>query len=140
MVVDCPSCTKQNRLPAARIGDRAKCARCKAVLLPMRSPVAIASASDFDELVQSSPLPVVVDFWAAWCGPCRMVGPEVAKLAEQRAGQVVVAKVDTDALPDVAARFGIRSIPTLISFRGGREAKRVSGAMPASAIATQLAL
>jgi thioredoxin 2 len=82
----------------------------------------------------------VVDFWAAWCGPCRLVAPELEKLSAERAGKVVVAKVDTEALPEVAGRFGIRSIPTLIAFKQGRESKRVSGAMPASAIAQQLAI
>jgi thioredoxin 2 len=125
-------------VPAARADARAKCGACKAPLLPLDRAVAIGSEEDFDELVRDAPVPVVVDFWAAWCGPCRMVAPEVSKLAQQRAGRVVVAKVDTEALPAVAARFGIRGIPTLIAFRGGREAKRVSGAMPADAIAQAL--
>ena len=120
--------------------QRAKCASCKAQLLPASHPIAVTSAAELDELVKNAPLPVVVDFWAAWCGPCRMVAPELEKLSAERAGKVVVAKVDTDALPDVAGRFGIRSIPTLIAFKGGRESKRVSGAMPASAIAQQLAI
>lgn len=122
------------------MNQRAKCASCKAQLLPASHPIAITSAAEFEELVKNAPLPVVVDFWAAWCGPCRAVAPELEKLSAERAGKVVVAKVDTDALPEVAGRFGIRSIPTLISFRGGRESKRVSGAMPASAIAQQLAV
>ena len=120
--------------------QRAKCARCKAQLLPASHPIAVTSAAELDELVKNAPLPVVVDFWAAWCGPCRAVAPELEKLSADRAGKVVVAKVDTDALPEVAGRYGIRSIPTLIAFRGGRESKRVSGAMPASAIAQQLAV
>jgi len=140
MIIACTECQKQNRLPAAKMDQRAKCAACKAQLLPASHPIAVASAAEFDELVRSSPLPVVVDFWAAWCGPCRAVAPELEKLSSERAGKVIVAKVDTDALPDVAGRFAIRSIPTLIAFRNGTESKRVSGAMPASAIAQQLAL
>lgn len=138
MIVACPSCSKQNRLPASRIAERARCAACKAQLLPLAKPLVIETRDDFDELVRGSPVPVVVDFWADWCAPCRMVAPELAKLAEQRAGAVVVAKVDTEALPEVAGRFGIRSIPTMIAFRGGRESKRAMGAMPANAIAAQL--
>lgn len=109
-------------------------------LLPVAKPIALTSSDDFDELVRDSKTPVLVDFWAAWCGPCRMVAPELEKLAAQRQGEAVVAKVDTDAQPDLSARFGIRSIPTLVLFRDGREVRRVSGAMPASAIAAQLGL
>jgi thioredoxin 2 len=140
MIVTCPSCSKLNRLPAARVRDKAKCAACKTAILPLARPIAVASAQDFDELVRSSPAPVLVDFWAAWCGPCRMVGPELEKLAGERSGEVVVAKVDTDALPEVAGRFGIRSIPTMIVFRDGKESKRVSGAMSANDIAARLAV
>jgi thioredoxin 2 len=140
MIVSCSSCAARNRLPAARVKDRASCAACKAALLPAHHPVALGTAADFDELVGEAPLPVLVDFWADWCGPCRAVAPELAKLAASKKGELVVAKVDTEELPDVAARFGIRSIPTMILFVGGREAKRISGAMPANAIASQLAV
>jgi thioredoxin 2 len=140
MIVPCSACQRPNRLPAARLQDRAKCSACKASLLPPGHPIAIGSKDDFDELVRESPGPVLVDFWAAWCGPCRTVAPELEKIASERSGKVVVAKVDTDALPEVAGRFEIRSIPTMIVFRDGKEARRLSGAMPAKAIITQLGL
>lgn len=127
-------------MPAARLLDRARCAACKAPLVPAHRPLHIQSTGDFDELIRDAKVEVVVDFWAAWCGPCRAVAPELEKLAAQRSGRTLVVKVDTDALPELSARYGIRSIPTLAVFRQGREAKRVSGAMPASAIAAQLAL
>lgn len=140
MLVPCSSCSKSNRLPAARTGDTARCAACKSPLLPLTRSVALRSAEDFDELIRDAKAPVLVDFWAAWCGPCRMVGPELEKIASAKTGKLIVAKVDTEALPDVAARFGIRSIPTMILFRGGKESARLSGAMPASEITAQLRL
>jgi thioredoxin 2 len=140
VLVPCSSCSKQNRLPAARLLDKARCAACKAALLPVARPVPITSTSDFDELIRDAKAPVLVDFWANWCGPCRAVAPEVEKLAAQKQGRTIVAKVDTDAQPELSARFGIRSIPTLVVFRNGREAQRISGAMPASAMAAQLGL
>ena len=134
MVTACPSCGAKNRVAPARLSEGPKCGKCGAGLA-VDAPVVVESAGEFDELVGESSLPVLVDFWAAWCGPCRMVAPELEKLAKQKAGSVVVAKVDTEALPQVAGRFGIRSIPTMILFRDGHESKRVMGAMPASAIA-----
>jgi thioredoxin 2 len=140
MIVHCSSCSTSNRVPARRVWDKARCAACKAALLPITHPIPIVSSGDFDELVRDAPAPLLVDFWADWCGPCRMVAPELEKLALDRAGRVIVAKVDTEELPEVASRFGIRSIPTMIVFRGGKEADRLSGAMPANAISARLGL
>lgn len=140
MEVVCSACSRTNRLPAARLQDKARCAACKAPLLPLDRPLTISSTAEFDELVRNAKAPVLVDFWAAWCGPCRMVAPELEKLASSRAGRAVIAKVDTDAQPELSARYGIQSIPTMIVFRDGREAQRLSGAMPASAIAARTGL
>jgi thioredoxin 2 len=127
-------------VPAARLIDRARCAACKAGLLPAEQPFVVSSAADFDELIQAPTAPVLVDFWADWCGPCRVLAPQLEQIAREKAGRLIVAKVDTDALPDVAGRFGIRSIPTMILFRGGKETKRLTGAMHAAAVARELSL
>lgn len=136
----CPSCGAKNRIPAARLTARGICGRCKAPLPPLAEPVEIESAADFDAMIRNSKVPVVVDFWAAWCGPCRMAAPEVSRLASSRSGEVLVAKLDTEALPEVAGRYAIQGIPAFIVFRDGREAGRASGAMPADRLARELGL
>jgi len=134
IVVACASCGQKNRLVYTRLGDVVRCANCKRNLPAPAEPIDIATSADFDRLVAQSPLPIVVDYWAPWCGPCRMVAPELKKVAERQAGRVVVVKVNTDHLPDLGERFAVRSIPTLAIFSGGREVSRSAGARPAPEI------
>jgi thioredoxin 2 len=140
MVYPCPSCGRQNRIPASRLDARAHCGACKAVIVPLDHPLVIEDVASFEELVKSSPMPVVVDFWAPWCGPCLAMGPELKKLAAEQAGRVAIAKVDTDALPELSNRFGIRAVPTLIRFDRGAQTKKTSGAQSAAALADALGL
>jgi thioredoxin 2 len=135
VVMPCPSCGKSNRLAYERLGNAAKCGQCGTALPAPGAPVEVATTAQFDLLTGRSRLPVLVDFWAPWCGPCRMVAPEVAKVAERERGRLVVAKVNTDELSEVAARLRIMSIPTLAVYVGGREAARTAGALPAERIA-----
>lgn len=140
MIVDCKKCGARVRVPGARLAETASCPRCKAHVAPLSAPISIQSAEDFDELVRTAELPVLVDFWAAWCGPCRMVAPELEKVASESRGRVIIAKVDTDANRELGTRFRIESIPTLARFDRGRETKRVSGAMRAPDIKKTFAL
>ena len=137
MLVTCTHCKATNRVPTTRLADGPRCGSCKQPIA-VDTPIIANNATEFDELIRSSPLPVVVDFWAAWCGPCRMVAPEIEKLAKLRAGKVIVAKLDTEAVPDVAARYAIQGIPAFIAFQHGRESGRAVGAMSADKLASSL--
>jgi thioredoxin 2 len=132
VTLPCPSCGRWNRIAARRITDGPKCGVCAAPLR-LDHPVLLTDAT-FDRVVRETTLPVLVDFFADWCGPCRMMAPALDELARSSAGSVLVAKLDTDASQRVAARFQIRGIPTVIAFRNGREERRQSGVMPLAAL------
>ncbi|MDY6815898.1 MAG: thioredoxin TrxC [Pseudomonadota bacterium] len=134
--IKCPHCLKTNRVPAARLGDKPNCGACKKPLL--NGDVANLDDASMAGFTGQSDLPVLVDFWASWCGPCKAMAPEFEQAARNWAGKVAFARLNTEQAPQSSSQYGIRSIPTLILFRSGREIARKSGAMPAAQLSAWL--
>jgi thioredoxin 2 len=128
-LIQCPSCGKTNRIPAAAPGHP-RCGNCKRDL-PW---IVDAGDDDFGVVAEQSPVPALIDFWAAWCGPCRMVSPVLDKLARERAGRIKLVKVDVDRAPRLSGRFDVQAIPTLMIIVGGKVVARQAGAAPAQAL------
>lgn len=137
VIVRCTSCSTLNRVDLARVSDKPKCSRC-ANALPLDRPL-VATDADFQRFLDGAVVPVLVDFYADWCGPCKAMAPMLDAFARQHAGNVLVLKLDTDANPITARRFNITSIPTLIVFRAGKESKRQIGVPPRTALESLVA-
>ncbi len=136
IILPCPACSSANRIAFKRLGQKGHCGTCKAELPLPALPVEITSEVDFTNLVAESALPVIVDFWATWCGPCTMMAPEFAKAAATASGRAILAKVNTELLPGISNTQRIQGIPAFILYKGGHEAARTTGFQPAGKLLT----
>ncbi len=134
LIQSCAACGQKNSIPFKHLGKTGQCGRCKADLGPAAVPVEVSSQTDSQRLLEASPVPIVVDFWASWCGPCLRVAPELEKVAARNAGKFLVVKVNTETLPALSEQYQVRSIPTMVVIAAGKEVNRTMGAQPAAAI------
>jgi thioredoxin 2 len=131
MVITCASCGQKNRVGAAKLTSDVRCGTCKQALTPIATPIDVDTAT-FDEIAAQAALPVLIDFWAEWCGPCRRAAPEVKRTAQAMAGKALVLKVDTEAHPDIAARFQVSGIPNFVVLKNGQVVFQQAGLVDAT--------
>jgi thioredoxin 2 len=134
LLLTCPHCGQRNRMRYEGLGQTFRCGKCQTELRPSAEPIDVPNDKIFEALTARSPLPVLVDFWAPWCGPCKMAAPEFGKVAREGTGRWIVAKVNTEELQALARRFRITAIPTMVLISNGVEVARQAGAMPAARI------